>query len=159
MISNIEITLKQELRDAEGRSLMKKAGTYFGIKIDDARCINIVTVESDLSQDELETIRREVFTNPVIQESSLSPLDIDFNFCIWVGFRPGVRDNAGATAVEAVRDLLKKDFSAHENIYTSKRYCLTGADLTREDVEKIAGADFVQRHYSAIQSVQQRPMG
>jgi len=139
MISNIEITLKQDLRDAEGQSLVKKASAYFGIKMDDARCINIVTLESDLGQDELEIIRREVFTNPVIQESSLAPIDIDFHFCIWVGFRPGVRDNAGATAVEAVRDLLKKEFSAHENIYTSKRYCLTGADLTREDAEKIAG--------------------
>ncbi|HRF89666.1 MAG TPA: transaldolase family protein, partial [Desulfobacter postgatei] len=139
MISNIEITLKQDLRDAEGQSLLKKANAYFGIKMDDARCINIVTVESDLGQEELETIRREVFTNPVIQESSLAPLDIDFHFCIWVGFRPGVRDNAGATAVEAVRDLLKKDFLPHENIYTSKRYCLTGNDLTREDAEKIAG--------------------
>ncbi|HAR32621.1 MAG TPA: phosphoribosylformylglycinamidine synthase, partial [Desulfobacter sp.] len=139
MISNIEITLKQDLRDAEGQSLLKKANAYFGIKMDDARCINIVTVESDLGQEELETIRREVFTNPVIQESSLAPLDIDFHFCIWVGFRPGVRDNAGATAVEAVRDILKKDFLPHENIYTSKRYCLTGNDLTREDAEKIAG--------------------
>ena len=41
--------------------------------------------------------------------------------------------------MEAVRDLLKKDFLAHENIYTSKRYCLTGAELTREDAETIAG--------------------
>nr|WP_320193759.1 AIR synthase-related protein [uncultured Desulfobacter sp.] len=139
MISNIEITLKKDLRDAEGHSLVKKANRYFGIKIDDARCINIVTVESDLGPDELETIRREVFTNPVIQQSSLSPLEIDFNFCIWVGFRPGVRDNAGATAVEAVSDLLKKEFTSHENIYTSKRYCLTGADLTRADAEIIAG--------------------
>ncbi len=54
----------------------EKANAYFGIKMDDARCINIVTIESDLSPDELDIIRREVFTNPVIQESGLSPLDI-----------------------------------------------------------------------------------
>ena len=139
MISNIEITLKQDLRDAEGQALVEKARSYFGINIDQARCINIVTVEADLGRDELEKICKEVFTNPVTQQSSLDPLDIDFHFCIWVGFRPGVRDNAGATAVEAVEDLLKNKFSADQGIYTSKRYCLTGPDLTLEDVEKIAG--------------------
>ncbi len=138
MISNIEITLKRDLRDAEGEALVKKAQSYFGIKIDQARCINIVTVEADLDNEALEKIRKEVFTNPVTQVSSLDPLDIEFDFCIWIGYRPGVRDNAGATAVEAVRDLLKKDFSTDQGIYTSKRYCLTGPGLTREDAEKIA---------------------
>jgi len=137
MISNIEIALKQDLRDAEAAALIAKADDYFGIKIASARSVHIVTVESDLPYEDLETARKEIFTNPVTQFSSLSPLDIDFDWCLWIGYRPGVRDNAGATAVEAIQDLLGKPFTPNDGIYTSRRYCLKGKDLTREDVEKI----------------------
>ena len=57
MISCIEIAFKKELRDAEGTSLIKKADSYFGIKIQEARCINIVTIESDLEQSQLKVVK------------------------------------------------------------------------------------------------------
>ncbi len=138
MISCIEIALKKELRDAEGISLIKKADSYFGIKIQEARCISIVTIESDLDQQQLEKVKNEIFTNPVTQISSLKPMDVGFHWCIWVGYRPGVKDNLGATAMEVVTDHLGKIFGPDEGIYTSKRYCLKGDALVRKDVEKLA---------------------
>ena len=71
--------------------------------------------------------------------SSLAPLDVDFDWIIWVGFRPGVRDNPGATAVEALEDLLHLQLKPGEAVYTSKRYCLKGNGVTRQEVEQIAG--------------------
>lgn len=138
MISCIETALKKDLRDADASSLIKKADSYFGIHIEHARSVSMVTIESDLDLKQIEQVKDEIFTNPVTQVSSLEPLDIDFDWCIWVGFRPGVKDNPGATAKEAIKDLLGKTFGPHEGIYTSKRYCLKGAALVREDVEKIA---------------------
>ncbi|MCP4670683.1 MAG: phosphoribosylformylglycinamidine synthase [Desulfobacula sp.] len=138
MICGIEIALKKELKDAQGIGLQKKADSYFGIKIQDARCIDIVTIESDLDLQQLELIKDDIFTNPVTQVASLKPLDIKFDWCIWIGFRPGVKDNAGATAKEAIQDHLKKTFGHDDGIYTSKRYCLTAKGLNREDVEKLA---------------------
>ena len=142
MISSIEIALKSELTDAEASSLQNKADSYFGIKIQSARCVNIVTLESDLDPHQLEAVQNEILTNPVTQVSSLKPLDIEFDWCIWVGFRPGVRDNAGATAVEAIRDHLGKTFGPGEGIYTSKRYCIKGDTLTRDQAEKL-GAELL----------------
>jgi phosphoribosylformylglycinamidine synthase subunit PurSL len=138
MISCIEIALKQELRDAEASSLKKKADSYFGIKIELARCIHIVTIESDIDGADLDRVKDEILTNPVTQVSSLQPLDIEFDWCIWIGFRPGVKDNAGATAMEAVTDVLGKTFGKEDGIYTSKRYCLKGKTLTRARVETLA---------------------
>ncbi len=138
MICSIEIALKKELRDAQGIALKKKAGSYFGVNIQDARCINIVTLESDLDQQQLEKIKDEIFTNPVTQISGLKPLDIDFDWCIWIGFRPGVKDNAGATAIEAIQDHLGVVFGADDGIYTSIRYCIKGSGLEREEIEKLA---------------------
>ncbi len=138
MIASIEIALKNELRDAEASSLIQKAGSYFGIRIEAARCIQIVTIESDMTADQLEKARDEIFTNPVTQVSALTPLDIDFDWCIWIGYRPGVKDNPGATAIEAMQDHLGKTFGSNEGVYTSKRYCLKGESLTKEDARKIA---------------------
>ncbi len=138
MIACIETALKKELRDAEGQALIRKAGSYFGMTIQDVRCIHIVTIESDLDPEQLQRVKDEILTNPVTQVSSLSPLDIAFDWCIWVGFRPGVRDNPGATAMEAVQDHIGKMFKPSEGVYTSRRYCLKAENLTRTDVEKLA---------------------
>lgn len=139
MPSRIEITLKPECVDAEGQGLRSKARDYFDIQIDDIRTIQIVTIDTNLNNHQLQRAQHEIFTNPVTQISSLDPLPIAFDWIIWVGFRPGVRDNAGATAVEAMEDLLDITFGEDASVYTSKRYCLKGSGLTRESVEKIAG--------------------
>ena len=139
MPQRIEVTLKEQLLDAEGESLRLKARNYFGIDLHRVRTVHVVTIDADLTDDQVETIRTELFTNPVTQVSSVTPLDVDFDWILWVGFRPGVRDNPGATAVEAVEDLLGLQLKPGEAIYTSKRYCLKGNGISRRDAEKIAG--------------------
>jgi phosphoribosylformylglycinamidine (FGAM) synthase PurS component len=100
----LEIALKSELFDAEGNGIRRKAKNYFGIELVSVRCVYVVTIDADLSKDQLKTIQTEIFTNPVTQISSFDPLDLEFDWTIWVGYRPGVRDNPGSTAVEAVED-------------------------------------------------------
>ncbi len=138
MISCIEIALKPELNDAHASALIKKADAYFGIHIQSARCIDIVTIEAYMSQADLVRVKDEILTNPVTQISGLRPLYMDFDWCIWIGFRPGVRDNPGATPMEAVTDLLGRTFGPKEGIYTSRRYCLKGESVTLEEVELLA---------------------
>jgi phosphoribosylformylglycinamidine synthase len=138
MADRIEITLKPDLVDAEGQGLLNKARDYFGIQIDAIRTVHIVTIDAQLSDEQVEIAQRQIFTNPVTQISSTAPLAIDFDWIIWVGLRPGVRDNAGATAAEAIEDLLGITLGDTEAIYTSKRYCLKGQGLDQDRVEKIA---------------------
>ena len=139
MAHRLEIAFKPELFDAEGHGIRQKAKEYFGIDLIDARTIHILTIEAALSSDQLTTIQTDIFTNPVTQISSYQPLDIEFDWTIWVGYRPGVRDNPGSTAVEAVEDILGITFGPNDAIYTSKRYCLKSPGLTVEDADKIAG--------------------
>ncbi len=139
MQKRLEITLNADLIDAEGEGLRKKAKNYFGIEIDAVRTTHIVTIDAALSEDQFEKIRTNIFTNPVTQTSSYKPLDIDFDWCIWVGFRPGVRDNQGSTAVEAIEDILDLKLKDNEAVYTSQRYCITAKDLCYDDLDKIAG--------------------
>ena len=139
MPARLEIALKKSLVDAEGEGIRQKAKQYFGIKLSRVRCVHVVTIDSNLAAEQLETIQREIFTNPVTQISSFKPLDIKFDWTIWVGYRPGVRDNPGSTAVEAVEDILNLNFSSNWAIYTSKRYCVEGRGLGVDDLEKITG--------------------
>jgi phosphoribosylformylglycinamidine synthase len=149
MPHRLEITIKPDLFDAEGESVRLKALNYFGIHMTRVRAIQVVTIDADLTSEQLETIRREIFTNPVTQESSFDPLPIPFDWTIWVGYRPGVRDNPGSTAVEAIADILGLNMAPGEAVYTSKRYCLEGRDLTAAEANKIAGEllanDFIQQ--------------
>lgn len=135
----LEIALKSDLFDAEGAGVRQKAKNYFGIELDQVRTINVVTIDADLSKTQLETIRSEIFTNPVTQISAYDPLRIPFDWSIWVGYRPGVRDNPGSTAVEAIEDVLGITLGPGEAVYTSKRYCLKGQGLTAQDADTIAG--------------------
>ena len=139
MAFQLEIALKPELFDAEGQGICRKAKAYFGIEIDAVRTIQVVTVDADLDEEQKKRIQSEVFTNPVTQMSSFDPLSIPFDHCAWIGYRPGVKDNAGDTAVEAIEDVLGLKFKEDEAVYTSKRYCFSGKNLSVEEVNKIAG--------------------
>jgi phosphoribosylformylglycinamidine synthase len=139
MPHRLEITLKPGLFDPEGAQICKKAASYFALTLESVRVIHILTMDAALSPNRLKRIQEEVFTNPVTQVSSYEPLHIPFDWMIWVGYRPGVRDNPGSTAMEAVEDILKKPFKAGEGIYTSRRFCITGSSLTKRDVAVIAG--------------------
>jgi phosphoribosylformylglycinamidine synthase len=98
MASRLEIRLKKELFDAEGAGVRRKAREYFGLEVEDVRVIRVLTVDVDLSPDQLEQVRAGIFTNPVTEESSFSPMALDFDWLIWIGFLPGVRDTQASTA-------------------------------------------------------------
>ncbi|MBW1691720.1 MAG: phosphoribosylformylglycinamidine synthase subunit PurS [Deltaproteobacteria bacterium] len=137
MPARLEIRLKPDLIDAEGLAIARKATAYFGLPVTDTRVIRVLVIDAPLTAEQLERVRIDLFTNPVIEESSFSPLADNFDWLIWVGLRPGVRDPAGSTAVEAIEDLLGIQFSPNESVYTSRIYEIRG-DLEKPDVETIA---------------------
>jgi phosphoribosylformylglycinamidine synthase len=138
MPARLEITLKPDLFDAEGAAICRKANDYFGFQVLSVRTIHILTMDMDLSPEQREAIQTEIFTNPVTQVSSYDPLDVDFDWILWIGYRPGVRDNPGSTAVEAIQDFLRVKAKKGDGVYTSKRYCLKGGNLSYEQADQVA---------------------
>ncbi len=139
MPHQLEITVKETLADVEGRTICNKAADYFDIRIDSVRTVSILTMDVGLSNAQKEAAAQQIFINPVTQQGGFKPLAIPFDWCVWVGFRPGVKDTAGETALEAMIDVLGLSPSADEAVYTSKRFCFSGPDLQRQDMEKVAG--------------------
>jgi phosphoribosylformylglycinamidine synthase II len=137
MVSRLEIRLKKELMDAEGAGIRRKSREYFGFEVEEIRVTRVLTIDAELNRAQLEQIRTEIFTNPVTEESSYAPTPADFDWLIWIGFRPGVRDTAGSTASEAIEDLLGIRFESDQAVYTSKLYELKG-QLSEKQARKIA---------------------
>ncbi len=131
----LEIRLRENLFDSEGFLIKKKSKEYFGFDVEEIRVIRVLTIDKEFSENELNQIK-ELFTNPVTEESSFIPIAKEFDWIIWVGFRPGVKDAAGETAVEAVEDLLGIKFEKGEGIYTSKIYEIKG-NINKSQAEKI----------------------
>jgi phosphoribosylformylglycinamidine synthase II len=138
MTVRLEIGWRQELSDAEGEGLRRKAQEYCGLALDRVQVLRLLMLDLELSPAELSAIRTEVFTNPVTQVSSYTPLARDFDWALWVGFRPGVRDNAGATAREAIEAFLGRALPREAAVYTSKLYLLHAPQLSRDQAARLA---------------------
>ena len=154
MSQRLEIGLRPGLIDPAGRGLKEKAKAYLGLKIEKARVLRVLTFDARLSEAELERVRERIFTNPVTEISSFEPLADAvlprFDWALWVGLRPGVRDNEGATAVEAMGDELRRAFGEDEAVYGSRLYLLAAPKLNRAGGRGHLRPASGQRHHPGL---------
>jgi len=109
-----------------------------GFIVQNLRVADEFIIDRDLNPGDLEVIVEEVFQDPVIQDAAIDePLKIPFDWLIEVGFRPGVTDNVGRTAREAVERALGVQFQSGEGLYTRKLYFIQG-EITKEQADTIA---------------------
>lgn len=138
MAHRIEVGVKRNYRDAAGASIKRRLAEDLGIFVDDVRVIDVYTINAQLTSDELELVRKELFTDHILQDSVVdATLSQDFTFLVEVGFRPGVTDNVGKSAAEGIADTLGRKLAADEAVFTSKQYVFSG-EITRDVCERIA---------------------
>ncbi len=126
-----------------------KIDNDLGLHVKSVRTISVFTLDIDLLKEELEKVATGPFVDPIIQEYRIDqPLAQDFDWLVEVGFKPGVTDNVGKTAKEAIEWRLGRKLKEEEKVYTSTQY-LFGGNLKREDVERICtdllGNSLIQR--------------
>jgi len=138
MAWRVVVGLKEGVRDARGERVKKEIRDHLGIQLESVRTIDVYTVDAALSEDEINAAAQGPFCDPVIQTVAINrPLAHDFDILIEVGFRPGVTDNVGRTAKEAIQYVTGRRFAADEGVYTSVQYLLRG-NVDSETGEKIA---------------------
>ena len=150
MAHRVEIALKQRVRDARGQRVQREIEEFLKLPVAGVRTIDVYTVDAELSWEELEQAAAGPLCDPVIQDRSIDhPLATVFDWAVEVGFRPGVTDNIGRTAREAIEYLTGRSFKPGEAVYTAVQYLITSAStppagqehcvgLTRADLERIA---------------------
>jgi len=138
MAYRVEIGLKPAIRDARGERIKRRIINDLNIAVDSVRTVDVYTVNACLSPEEIEKVATGPFLDPIIQEFSIGkPIGHDFDWAVEVGYKPGVTDNVGRTAREAIELLLQRKFTPEEGVYTSVLSLIKGR-LTREQVERIA---------------------
>jgi phosphoribosylformylglycinamidine synthase len=145
MLNRIEIGFKKGIRDALGEKIKDRIISHLRINADSVRTFEIYTVDGELTREELEKSARGPLFDPVIQNYAInSSLAFGFDWLIEVGFRPGVTDNVGKTAGEAIALLTGKKV----RVYTSRQYAING--IRRDDAGRIASEllanDLIQRY-------------
>ena len=138
MADRIEIGFRAGIRDALGEKIKRRIVEHLGIMVDDVKTIEVYTVDEGLNEDELLKAAGGPLSDPIIQEFAVnSSLEGCFNWLIEVGFRPGVTDNVGKTAREAIGLLLGKRTADTPPVYTSRQYAITGS-IGKAEAETIA---------------------
>lgn len=129
--------MKAGQRDPAGDALRTQLQEDLHLRVGHVQVIDVYTVDAALSADELERVRTELFTDPIIQESAVGKsLARDYDFLIEVGFRPGVTDNVGRSAAEGIQDTLGRALGPGEAVYKSTVYAVRGA--TRAQCQHMA---------------------
>jgi phosphoribosylformylglycinamidine synthase len=151
MADRIEVGFKEGIRDALGEKTKKRIIDNLALPVDKVATIEVYTIAGELTASELKEAAAGPLSDPVIQEFSINkPLAKHFDWLIEVGFRPGVTDNVGKTAREAITLLLGENIGAREvAVYTSRQYFISG-QISKADAEKIASGllanDLTERH-------------
>jgi len=139
MAHRIEVGFKAEIRDALGEKVRKRIQEDLGMSVASVRTIEVYTMDMDLGSAELAALAAGPFSDPVIQEYAIDlPLAREFDWLIEVGLRPGVTDNVGRTALEALALLLDRVPGTEEKVYASRQYLLCG-ELDRAGAEQSKG--------------------
>ncbi len=122
MRSRIEVTLKKGLKDAAGDELKKRVKKELGIRLKDVHFVDVYNFGDELPEGDLKMLGREVFSDSVSQDYHCEKPAFQNSWRIEVGFLPGVTDNVGKAAKEAVADRISKNLE----IYYSRVYSLEG---------------------------------
>jgi len=137
----IEVGIKPEFPDAIGNSLKKTILEDLGIRLSSVRIIEAYTLNFPLPLKDLDTVASQCFSDRVLQNFTIVSRDghlarKGFDFIVEVGFRPGVTDNVGMTAKEAMEDTLRLALPYGHKVFTSKQFLFRGKAL-KEDILRI----------------------
>ncbi|MEG1979340.1 MAG: hypothetical protein RR060_01375, partial [Victivallaceae bacterium] len=143
MIYRIEIAPKRKWHDARGEGVKKQIRNFLKLEVDEVWTRDVFTVDADITGEQASSVA-QLFANPVLHdaaaaaESAVRPEAVTCDYMVAVGFKPGVTDNVGRTAREAIADVIGRKLNHDEAIYSSVEYLIYGKQLSFDDVNKIA---------------------
>jgi phosphoribosylformylglycinamidine synthase len=139
MAHRIEIALRTGVQDARGHGVVRTARGFLHLPVRRCRTRDIYKLDVRLTRKQLKDIRT-AFTDPVIARSSIGRCRAParFDWLIEIGFKHGVTDNVGRTARVIVGDLVGRELSDRDDVYTATQYFVSGDNLTRDHALHLA---------------------
>jgi phosphoribosylformylglycinamidine synthase II len=129
------VAMRPHLPDVRGEALQRTLRDDLQLPIDEVRTAALYTVHAPVTPDDLDAARQSLFTDAVVQESYWDERPLGtYDWVAQVGFLPGITDNVGRTATEALEDMYSRPLRGA--VYTSQLYLLRGK-LRRSEVERV----------------------
>lgn len=135
----VEISPKSGADDPAGAGVLHQILEFLHLPVDTVRTRHVFSLFLECPVACAEEVAG-AFANPIIEEWKVgeTPPAADVDWLIVVGFRPGVTDNVARSARSGIADILGRPLTEAEEVYTSTEYLVTGEELSRGDVERIA---------------------
>lgn len=139
----IEVSLKVGIADNHSKKILKKIERDLHIFPEEIKYFRVYLVEGTFSREIISSFVESALCDPVVETYSVNEplwrqLKLDFDWALEIGYRPGVTDNEGKVAEEALSYLIERDLdSSKEGVYFARLFLFKGK-LTREAVERIA---------------------
>lgn len=137
---NIQLTLKPGQHDGDGQRVAEAAARHLGLATGRVRSAALYTVRYPLSETQLVDFATRCLADPVLHDVRLNELTGAAGFAtyILVARRPGVTDDEGTSAQNALADLLNEPLDVHTQHIFSKKLYLLENDLPEADLRRIA---------------------
>ncbi|GAB3290036.1 phosphoribosylformylglycinamidine synthase subunit PurS [Hymenobacter humi] len=136
----IQLTLKPGQHDGDGQRVAEAAARHLGLATGRVRSAALYTVRYPLTENQLNDFATRCLADPVLHDVRLNELTAAPGFAtyILVARRPGVTDDEGTSAQNALADLLNEPLDTHTQHIFSKRLYLLENDLPATDLRRIA---------------------
>lgn len=116
------IELYYTRKDPRGSAIIKRFNSL-GYSIDAVSISDNYLINVELDSDEIKSVA-EMLLQPVTQAYKINEPYIpeSFDYCIEIGFLPGVTDNIATTVRESIDDLLKKNLDQEKSVFYTTTY-------------------------------------
>lgn len=134
-VNVLVVGTRPHMRDVRGEALQRTLRDDLHLDVAQVRTAAVYTIHAPWTPQELREASQGLFTDAVVQEARWGTRPPDA--CTWViqvGLQPGVTDNVGRTATQALEDMYARPLQGE--VYTSTLYLLQGA-LSRQDAERV----------------------
>jgi phosphoribosylformylglycinamidine synthase len=139
MPERIYVGAKAQVRDALGEKIRAKIIADLEIgTVNSVRTASVYILNGSLFAEDLTALAEGPLSDPIVQDYSINKTFCEsFDWMVEVGFLPGVTDNAGRTAKEAVIIALGRSFPESFSVHTGTQYFFFG-NISRKNIERIS---------------------
>jgi phosphoribosylformylglycinamidine synthase len=133
MTHRIEVAFKPGVKDALGERTAKKVHDDVHLTVNGVRTVEIYLIEDNLNSKHLDLVAKEVFADAIVNDWAVDrPIakKTDFDYIIEVGYLPGVTDNVGHTAKEAIEDAIGRKLKG--GVFSARQYLVRGIRATAQ---------------------------
>ncbi|MFA6048537.1 MAG: hypothetical protein WC792_01145 [Candidatus Micrarchaeia archaeon] len=146
---------KPNATDAAGRGVLSSIKDDLGLEVSSVKVADVYAVHGiPLSASDKEKLAKFLFSDVVVQDYSVDKEPFskkDGDWLLEVGFKKGVTDNVGNTALIGMADVLGRPLPRGAAVRMSRQYCVKGK-ISQKDAERICFgllANSVIQDYSA----------